>query len=115
MSFVDPVTGGRVVAHRGGTTMANQIIHAEVTGKNAPALQRFFGDLFDWTLNTDLPGGYGIAEKAGGGIDSGWLRRLGDVLRPRARHRRDARPRDRARRLGRHAALQPRARDVARA
>ena len=51
--------------------MANQIIHAEVTGRDAPALQRFFGDLFDWKMNTDLPGGYGIAEKAGGGIDFG--------------------------------------------
>ena len=47
--------------------MGNPIIHAEVTGKDAKKLQQFFGSLFDWELNTDLPGGYGIAAKAGGG------------------------------------------------
>jgi uncharacterized protein len=47
--------------------VGNEIIHAEVVGKDAPKLQKFYGDLFDWKLNTDLPGGYGIAEKTGGG------------------------------------------------
>ncbi len=52
--------------------MANEIIHAEVVGKDGPKLQKFFGDLFDWNLNTDLPGGYGLAEKTGGsGADFG--------------------------------------------
>ena len=46
--------------------MGNPIIHVEVVGRDAKAIQQFYGKLFDWNLNTDLPGGYGIAEKAGG-------------------------------------------------
>ena len=47
--------------------MSNPIIHVEVVGRNAKGLQKFFGDLFDWTIDTNYPGDYGIAEKAGGG------------------------------------------------
>lgn len=47
--------------------MGNPIIHVEVVGKDGKALQQFFGTLFDWDIDTNLPGGYGIAEKAGGG------------------------------------------------
>lgn len=47
--------------------MSNPIIHVEVTGKNATGLQKFFGDLFDWNIDTTYAAGYGIAEKAGGG------------------------------------------------
>lgn len=47
--------------------MSNPIIHVEVTGRNAEGLQKFFGDLFDWNVDTSYPNDYGIAEKAGGG------------------------------------------------
>jgi len=40
--------------------MANEIIHVEVTGKDGPSLQRFYGDVFGWKLDTDNPGGYGM-------------------------------------------------------
>ena len=37
--------------------MAAKVIHVEVTGKDAPALQRFYSEIFDWKLDTDLPDG----------------------------------------------------------
>lgn len=37
-----------------------QVIHFEVTGKDAKALQGYYSDLFGWKLNTDNPGGYGM-------------------------------------------------------
>jgi predicted enzyme related to lactoylglutathione lyase len=40
--------------------MADQIIHVEVTGKDASALQRFYSDVFGWQLDTNNPGGYGM-------------------------------------------------------
>jgi predicted enzyme related to lactoylglutathione lyase len=40
--------------------MANEIIHVEVTGKDGPNLQRFYGDVFGWKLDTNNPGGYGL-------------------------------------------------------
>lgn len=40
--------------------MASKIIHFEVTGKDGPALQRYYSRLFGWKLNTDNPGGYGM-------------------------------------------------------
>jgi predicted enzyme related to lactoylglutathione lyase len=38
----------------------HQIIHFEIVGRDGAGLQRFFGDLFGWKLNTDNPGGYGM-------------------------------------------------------
>ena len=48
--------------------MANQIVHAEVVGKDGPALQSFYGKLFDWKQNTDLPGGYAMTDSADSNI-----------------------------------------------
>jgi predicted enzyme related to lactoylglutathione lyase len=48
--------------------VANKIVHAEVVGKNGPALQKFYGELFDWKQNTDLPGGYAMTDSADSGI-----------------------------------------------
>lgn len=48
--------------------MANRIIHAEVVGKDAKALHRFYGQVFDWQQNTDLPGGYAMTDAADSGI-----------------------------------------------
>lgn len=38
----------------------NRVIHFEVVGRDGPALQSFYSDLFGWKLNTDNPGGYGM-------------------------------------------------------
>jgi predicted enzyme related to lactoylglutathione lyase len=40
--------------------MANKIIHVEVVGKDGPALQKFYSDVFGWELDTNNPGGYGM-------------------------------------------------------
>jgi predicted enzyme related to lactoylglutathione lyase len=47
--------------------VSNPIIHVEVVGRDAKGLQKFFGDLFGWELDTNFPNDYAIAEKAGGG------------------------------------------------
>ena len=51
--------------------MAQPVIHFEVTGKDAGALQKYYGDLFDWKMDADNPMNYGIVEKAGDGIGGG--------------------------------------------
>jgi predicted enzyme related to lactoylglutathione lyase len=48
--------------------MANRIVHAEVVGKDGPGLQNFYGKLFDWRQNTDLPGGYAMTDLEDSGI-----------------------------------------------
>ena len=48
--------------------MGNRIVHAEVVGKDGPALQDFYGKLFDWKQNTDLPGGYAMTDHEDSGI-----------------------------------------------
>ena len=40
--------------------MGNKIIHVEVTGKDGPALKKFYSDVFGWSLDTNNPGGYGM-------------------------------------------------------
>jgi uncharacterized protein len=40
--------------------MAAKIVHVEVAGKDGPALQRFYSDVFGWELDTNNPGGYGM-------------------------------------------------------
>jgi uncharacterized protein len=48
--------------------VGNRIVHAEVVGKDGPALHRFYGQLFGWKQNTDLPGGYAMTDSADSGI-----------------------------------------------
>jgi predicted enzyme related to lactoylglutathione lyase len=40
--------------------MADKIVHVEVVGKDGPALQRFYSQAFNWDLDTNNPGGYGM-------------------------------------------------------
>lgn len=40
--------------------MGNKIIHVEVVGKDGAKLQKFYRDVFDWDLDTNNPGGYGM-------------------------------------------------------
>jgi uncharacterized protein len=51
--------------------MGRPVVHFEVTGKDGAALQKFYGDLFDWNINTDNPMNYGIVQKEGEGIGGG--------------------------------------------
>ena len=51
--------------------MADRVIHAEVVGKDGSGLQRFYSDLFGWHLDTNNPGGYGIAPADENGIATG--------------------------------------------
>jgi predicted enzyme related to lactoylglutathione lyase len=46
----------------------NKIIHFEIVGPDQAALQRFYSGLFDWSINTDNPGGYGMTGPAETGI-----------------------------------------------
>lgn len=46
--------------------MAAKVIHVEVTGKDGPALQSFYSDVFGWKLDTDNPGGYGMLRQEDG-------------------------------------------------
>jgi hypothetical protein len=39
----------------------NKVVHFEIVGRDATALQKFYSDLFDWTLDTNNPGGYGMS------------------------------------------------------
>lgn len=50
--------------------MGNPVVHFEVTGRDGPGLQDFYGRLFDWTIKTDNPMGYGIVD-AGSGPQGG--------------------------------------------
>jgi uncharacterized protein len=44
----------------------------EVTGKDGPALQRFYGELFDWQVqDADDGSGYGLVQAAERGIGGG--------------------------------------------
>jgi len=54
-----------------GRHVANQIIHVEVVGKDAPRLQKYFGDLFGWSIDTNNPGGYGMFNREETGIAGG--------------------------------------------
>jgi predicted enzyme related to lactoylglutathione lyase len=51
--------------------MANPVVHFEVAGKDAAALQRFYSTLFDWKIDANNPMNYGIVEAADGGIAGG--------------------------------------------
>ena len=54
--------------------MARPVVHFEITGENAPALQSFYSRLFDWKVDAKNPMGYGLVQAAteknsiGGGI-----------------------------------------------
>lgn len=48
--------------------MGSKVIHFEVTGKDGPALQSYYSDLFGWKLDTNNPGGYGMTSADETGI-----------------------------------------------
>lgn len=50
--------------------MPNPVVHFEVLGKDAGALQAFYGQVFDWELNPVMPT-YAMVSKQADGIAGG--------------------------------------------
>jgi predicted enzyme related to lactoylglutathione lyase len=48
-----------------------KVIHFEVVGRDGAALQRFYSDLFEWKLDTNNPGGYGMSSPDQTGVAVG--------------------------------------------
>ena len=53
--------------------MTAKVIHFEVVGKDGEALQRFYSDVFGWTLDTNNPGGYGMLRDEGASTITGGI------------------------------------------
>ena len=61
--------------------MGQPVVHFEVIGKDAEALQRYYAQLFGWEINADNPMNYGMVAREGnvnaegvgigGGVGSG--------------------------------------------
>ena len=61
--------------------MGRPVVHFEVIGKDAAALQSFYSSLFDWQIDADNPMSYGLVPREGntnadgvgigGGVGSG--------------------------------------------
>jgi uncharacterized protein len=51
--------------------MAAKVIQFEVTGRDGPALQKFYHDLFGWDFDTNNPGGYGMTGSDKTGVTVG--------------------------------------------
>lgn len=50
--------------------MPNPVTHFEAIGPDGPALIKFYGDAFQWDIDTSNPMGYGMVT-TGGGIGGG--------------------------------------------
>ncbi len=61
--------------------MGQPVVHFEVVGKDGPALQSFYSELFGWKFDADNPMGYGVVAREdnvnadgvgiGGGVGEG--------------------------------------------
>ncbi len=52
--------------------MPHPVVHFEIIGNDGPAIQKFYGDLFDWKITVDDKFNYGMVETGGaGGINGG--------------------------------------------
>ena len=45
-----------------------RVIHFEVVGRDGPALQQFYSQLFGWEFDTNTPGGYGMTDHEKTGV-----------------------------------------------
>jgi predicted enzyme related to lactoylglutathione lyase len=43
--------------------MGRPVVHFEIMGKDGPALQSFYSDLFDWKIDSQNPMGYGMVAR----------------------------------------------------
>lgn len=48
-----------------------RVIQVEILGKDGAALQRYYGDLFGWSFDTNNPGKYGMTDPATTGVTIG--------------------------------------------
>jgi uncharacterized protein len=51
--------------------MGNPVVHFEVVGRDGAALQKFYGELFDWKIDANNDMNYGIVDNGGDGINGG--------------------------------------------
>jgi predicted enzyme related to lactoylglutathione lyase len=51
--------------------MANAVIHFEILGRDAAALQSYYGALFGWKIDASNPMNYGMVPADEGGIGGG--------------------------------------------
>ncbi len=51
--------------------MPNPVVHFEIQSNQAEELQKFYGDLFDWTIHVTPDIGYRVVHKEEGGIGGG--------------------------------------------
>ena len=51
--------------------MADKVVHWEVVGKDAGKLQKFYGELFGWSVNANNPMDYGIVDGGESGVGGG--------------------------------------------
>jgi predicted enzyme related to lactoylglutathione lyase len=58
--------------------MANPVVHWEIGGREAAKLFSFYGQLFDWQINTENPE-YGLVGPSDGGIGGGIMEVASDV------------------------------------
>ena len=56
-----------------------RVIHFEILGDDQVALQKFWGELLGWKLDTSAPGGYGMTNPADTGIVVGIGEKRGPV------------------------------------
>lgn len=51
--------------------MPNPVVHFEILGTDGEQLQKFYADVFGWTINADNPMNYGMTDTGGEGINGG--------------------------------------------
>jgi predicted enzyme related to lactoylglutathione lyase len=51
--------------------MGKPVVHWEINAKDAPKLQQFYRELFDWTIDTNNPMKYGMVKTGAAGINGG--------------------------------------------
>ena len=51
--------------------MGKPVVHWEINAKDAPKLQKFYRELFDWTIDANNAMNYGMVTTGGAGINGG--------------------------------------------
>ncbi len=60
--------------------MGKPVVHFEISGKDAPKLQKFYSSLFDWKIDANNPMKYGMVTTGGeGGINGGIMPAQGPI------------------------------------
>ncbi len=58
--------------------MSHPVVHWEIGGRDAPALQEFYAKVFGWTI-TDAGPDYSLVQPVGGGLGGSIMRTRGDT------------------------------------